>query len=44
MLCELQVFGLLAGSGLAKLPLYGQAGGPRLGLDRSLSSIQNALS
>ena len=44
MLCELQVFGLPAGSGLAKLPLDGQAGDPRLGFDTSLSSIQNALS
>ena len=35
-MCEPQVFGLWAGSSLAKMALDGQAGGPRLGLDASL--------
>ena len=35
-MCEPQVFGLWAGSSLAKMPLDGRAGGPRLGLDTSL--------
>ena len=33
---EPQVFGLRAGSSLAKMPSDGRAGGPRLGLDTSL--------
>ena len=36
MMCEPQVFGLWAGSSLAKMPSDGRAGGPRLGLDTSL--------
>ena len=36
-MCEPQVFGLRAGLSLAKLPSDGRAGGPRLGLDTSLS-------
>ena len=36
MMCEPQVFGLRAGSSLAKMPSDGRAGGPRLGLDTSL--------
>ena len=36
-MCEPQVFGLRAGSSLAKMPLDGRAGGPRLGLDTSLN-------
>ena len=39
MMCEPQVFGLRAGSSLAKLPSDGRAGGPRLGLDTSLLNI-----
>ena len=39
MMCEPQVFGLRVGSGLAKLPSDGQAGGPRLGLDTSLICV-----
>ena len=35
-MCEPQVFGLWAGSSLAKMPSDGRAGGPRLGLDTSL--------
>ena len=35
-MCEPQVFGLRAGSSLAKMPLDGWVGGPRLGLDTSL--------
>ena len=35
-MCEPQVFGLRAGSSLAKMPSDGRAGGPRLGLDTSL--------
>ena len=38
-MCEPQVFGLQAGSSLAKMPTDGQAGGPRLGLDTSLKII-----
>ena len=42
MMCEPQVFGLWAGSSLAKMPSDGRAGGPRLGLDTSLMySAQN---
>ena len=37
MMCEPQVFGLWAGSSLAKMPSEGGAGGPRLGLDTSLA-------
>ena len=40
MMCEPQVFGLRAGSSLAKMPSDGRAGGPRLGLDTSLNSGQ----
>ena len=36
MMCEPQVFGLRAGSSLAKMPSDGRAGGPKLGLDTSL--------
>ena len=36
MMCEPQVFGLRAGSSLAKMASDGRAGGPRLGLDTSL--------
>ena len=36
MMCEPQVFGLWAGSSLAKMPSDGRAGGPRLGLNTSL--------
>ena len=39
MMCEPQVFGLRAGSSLAKMPSDGRAGGPRLGLDTSLNEI-----
>ena len=35
-MCEPQVFGLRAGSSLAKMPSDGRAGGPRLGLDTSV--------
>ena len=35
-MCEPQVFGLWAGSSLAKMPSDGRAGGPRLELDTSL--------
>ena len=35
-MCEPQVFGLRAGSSLAKMPSDGRAGGPRLRLDTSL--------
>ena len=37
MMCEPQVFGLWAGSSLAKMPSDGRAGGPRLRLDTSLT-------
>ena len=40
MMCEPQVFGLRAGSSLAKMPSDGRAGGPRLGLDTSLKSTR----
>ena len=36
-MCEPQVFGLWAGSSLAKMPSDGRAGGPGLGLDTSLN-------
>ena len=36
MMCEPQVFGLWAGSSLAKMPSDGRAGSPRLGLDTSV--------
>ena len=35
-MCKPQVFGLRAGSSLAKMPSDGRAGGPRLGLDTSV--------
>ena len=41
MMCEPQVFGLWAGSSLAKMPSDRRAGGPRLGLDTSLHNTVN---
>ena len=38
-MCEPQVFGLRAGSSLAKMASDGRAGGPRLGLDTSLLTV-----
>ena len=41
MMCEPQVFGLWAGSSLAKMPSDRRAGGPRLRLDTSLHNTVN---